>query len=332
MNNSFTVQSSPFQLFFVRITTWNFIIYSLITLTGAVANGLLLLAAFKDPLKCFRSPTSYFVVNLAVSDFLNSLILFTELCLSLTHYGSVYGLPTLALNIYLPFFNFVFLLTFPSVFSVAVERFLAISRPLWHKVHLTRQVCRRWLTVLWIVNILYTGLTHAFYYKEFPMISQICELSYPSFFFMATLFINFYAYVSIRRHNEGLPTNDSSSENYRHTTEARLKSHNRFLFTVFIINITLVFCILPTLIILYFMTEEDDHGFGFSTNVILSVFFTALDILYILNSSGNPFVYIWRLPKYRRTFFVLYCERYTVLATFSCSECAISMCSEKARK
>ena len=35
---------------------------------GAVSNVLLLVAFIKDPLKCFRNPGTYLVMNLSVSD------------------------------------------------------------------------------------------------------------------------------------------------------------------------------------------------------------------------------------------------------------------------
>jgi hypothetical protein len=33
------------------------------------------------------------------------------------------------------------------------------------------------------------------------------------------------------------------------------------------------------------------------------------DTLFFLNMAVNPFLYIWRLPKYRKTFLLMYCCR-----------------------
>jgi hypothetical protein len=33
------------------------------------------------------------------------------------------------------------------------------------------------------------------------------------------------------------------------------------------------------------------------------------DTLLFLNMAVNPFLYIWRLPKYRKTFLLMYCCR-----------------------
>ncbi len=52
--------------------------YSVIPLTticilGVVSNGLLLVAFFKDPIKCFRNSAKHFVMNLSISDCLTCL-------------------------------------------------------------------------------------------------------------------------------------------------------------------------------------------------------------------------------------------------------------------
>lgn len=150
-----------------EIKTWNFIVYILIALTGAVANVLLLLAIVKDPLKCFRNPMSWFIANLAFSDLLNALLNVEELCVALTSYESMLCLPGVTpIRINISVYIFVFALTFPSVFSLALERYFAIARPLWHKVHISPRVCRIWIALLWLVNLVYVGFHIQF--TKFP--------------------------------------------------------------------------------------------------------------------------------------------------------------------
>ena len=43
------------------------------TLVTALGNGLLLLAIWKDPFKTFRTPNTFFVIGLAVADFLTGI-------------------------------------------------------------------------------------------------------------------------------------------------------------------------------------------------------------------------------------------------------------------
>ena len=43
------------------------------TLVTALGNGLLLLAIWKDPFKTFRTPNTFFLIGLAVADFLTGI-------------------------------------------------------------------------------------------------------------------------------------------------------------------------------------------------------------------------------------------------------------------
>ena len=305
VNFSSTELDPTDYLLFGNGTTWSFTVYALISITGIIANVFLLLAIFKDPLKCFSTPTTYFIVNLAVSDLLNLAVCLTCVFLIQTKYG---GLNELAWNITLLSWEITFNLTFPSVFSLALGRCLAVSRPLWHRVRITSRVSRIWLVAVWLFNLVFT-LTSYFMYKY---ISSSQSLFYGLMFLLITLFVYIFAYFSIRWQHKAKVTDDTMSEQVRRTINARLKIQNRFLFTVFIINGTLILGLLPILI---------DYGcelrFGQSlsdilnrSNTLTAVVLIVMDILFLINFAVNPFIYYWRLPKYRKTFFAFFdCRR-----------------------
>ena len=83
----------------------------------------------------------------------------------------------------------------------------------------------------------------------------------------------------------------------------RLRNQNRFLTTVLIVNIILMFGIIPSVIGSHL---KDMLGEGTLSTSVAVLFYTA-DIFFFINMASNPFLYIWRLPKYRKTFFVMYC-------------------------
>ena len=56
------------------LTLLSAISLSIISVITVVGNGILCLAMYKDPLKCFRSSPMLFVANLAVADFLTGFI------------------------------------------------------------------------------------------------------------------------------------------------------------------------------------------------------------------------------------------------------------------
>ena len=299
VNFSSTELDPTDYLLFGKGTTWSLTVYALILITGIIANGFLLLAMFKDPLKCFSTPTTYFIVNLAVSDLFNLATCLTVVFLVQIKYGN-----GSVVKLWETLWELIFNLTFPSVFSLALERCLALSLPLWHRVRITSRVCRIWLAAVWLFNLVFT-LTSYFMY-------EYTSIFYGLIFLSMTLFVYIFAYVSIRRQHKATVTDDSISERVRRTIKARLKNQNRFLFTVFIINGILIVGLLPTLIdftcmLRFGQTLSDILN---RSNTLTAVVLNMMDILFFINFAVNPFIYCWRLPKYRKTFFAFFdCRR-----------------------
>ena len=50
------------------------IFFALVSLVAAVGNGLLLVTIWKDPFKAFRTLITFFIIGLAVADFLTVII------------------------------------------------------------------------------------------------------------------------------------------------------------------------------------------------------------------------------------------------------------------
>ena len=295
------------RIFFADITTWNFVVYLLISVTGTLANVLLILAFFKDPLKCYHDATSCFIINLSLSDLLNLLFSMEELILSRTQYGSIYGLPPLISTINWAIFEFAAFLTFPSTFVLALERSLAIIYPLWHKVHITPSTCYIWLTIVWLFCCVFAGVQFTLVYKDQLYITKYSLMLPSAFFSVLTLIFYCISCMSIQKQRLATRNENSISEIYRHSIEARLRTQNQFLFTVFIINTGLISALVPTIVITYYIDGNSEIIDKPST--VLVGLFHAVDILLHFNFGANPFIYIWRLQKYRKTFFAMYWRR-----------------------
>ena len=149
-----------------------------------------------------------------------------------------------------------------------------------------------YIAVVWLINGIFTAI------YSVGTTQTGLPSAYPSVFYLTTVFIYLLAYISIRRQRFSLLTDTTKSDTVKRMMELRLRNQNRFLTTVFIINVVLIFGIIPTVIGSHFM-------FSSERTVSTSFFIIAL-ILFFLNLAANPFLYIWRLPKYRRTFFVMY--------------------------
>ena len=171
--------------------------------------------------------------------------------------------------------------------------------PLWHRVKVTSRVCYTSIAVVWLLNGIVTGISMLPDLDIFFFVITV----YQGVSYLTTVIIYFLAYLSIRKQHLSLTTDSSRSESVRRMIEIRLHNHNCFLTTIFIVNIVLTFGIIPTIgSYLKYSSEEGIH----STTSAAILFYVA-DILFLVNIGFNPFLYIWRLPKCRKTFFVTYC-------------------------
>ncbi len=298
-NNSvnFTDHFEYCEPFLGTIVTWNLTVYLSIMVIAAIANVLLLLAIYKNPLKCFRNPTTYFIANVAIADLLSSLFHFEEVLVTQTTYGSTFCFPGAWGTINSAILEFVYLLIFPSVAVLALERYVSIAYPLWHQVKVTSRLCYICIAVVWLINGIFTAI-----FSVGTIQTGLLLTAYSSVFYLTTVFIYLLAYISIRRQRFSLSTDITKSETVKRMMKLRLRNQNRFLTTVFIINVVLIFGIMPTVIGSNFMFTSEG-----TVSSSVEMFFIITLILFFLNMAANPFLYVWRLPKYRRTFFVMYC-------------------------
>ena len=91
---------------------------------GVISNVLLLVAFIKDPLKCFRNSGTYLVINLSVSDCLTSLLcLLSNVIVRISSH-----------LILLYFSHWTCVVSFVSIASISIDRFLMVTSPIKHHI------------------------------------------------------------------------------------------------------------------------------------------------------------------------------------------------------
>jgi hypothetical protein len=294
---NFTGDFEYCEIFVGDIVPWSLTVYLSIIVIATIANVLLLFAIYKDPLNCLRNPSAYFIANLSIADLLNSLFHFEELLVSQTTYKSTFCLPGAWGTFHMIFGGFIYSLTSPSVTVLALERYVSVAHPLWHQVKVTSRLCCTWIVVLWLFNCVVATTTAYFF-------NVLIVVGYPSVFYLTTVLVYLLAFVSIRKKHLSLETDTSKSEIIKQMIKLRLRNQNCFLTTVLIVNIILMFGMIPTLIVWPFKNMVREGTLSATT---VAVLFYTVDISFLINVASNPFLYIWRLPKYRKTFFNMYC-------------------------
>ncbi len=291
----------------VEIKPWSFVYYLVVTTITILANGLLIFAMFKDPLKCFLNTTSYFIFHLAFSDLLNSLLLMEESLLWLTKFRSINGLPRAYRIVNTLLLEVAFFANPLSILSLALERCLSIVFPLWHKVNVTTGVCRIWLVMIWVSGGLWVGIRYflVIYLKQERAYKVMATLV-TVIFVLATLICYSAGAFIVRKGRLALKQDTAISKAAQKAADVRLRNENCFLRTIFIIFLVFLLGVIPSMVCFWFMVsiERRNHVIMYTMNVS--------DMMLALNYAVNTFIYLWRLPKYRKTFQVLYCRKNTV--------------------
>ncbi len=252
MNSSEEEVIKFIPVFYVEIKTWSFVYYLVVTTITILANGLLIFAMLKDPLKCFLNTTSYFICYLAFSDLLCSLILMEESLLWLTKFGGVKGLPRAFKILNSLVFEVVFFTSPASIFSLASERCLGIVFPLWHKVKMTTGVCRIWLAMIWVSGALLVGIRYILliYFEQERAYKVMANLG-SGMFVVGTLICYSVCAFTVRKRRLALKQDTAISKATQKLAEVRLRNEDRFLRTMFIIFLGFLLGVIPSMVCLW---------------------------------------------------------------------------------
>ena len=82
-----------------------------------------------------------------------------------------------------------------------------------------------------------------------------------------------------------------------------VKNQNNFLNTILIVTLFVIVGLFPSVIYTFTMQTAPEYS------IAMELLFGTFDIFNLLNYAVNPFLYFWRLQKYRKAFLVLYWKK-----------------------
>ena len=253
---------------------------------GFVVHVMLLVAFVKDPLKCFRNSATYLVASLAVSD------MTVSISLPLADYLERNGFS------YLRDFCFVAIMSsFLTIFSISVDRYLMVVHPFKHRSLINGKRMIVWIISIWIIGF---GLVFTKRFIKDVTINRLFHAAVEIGLIFLAAFIYAITYASLKKQSKFLTTQDTSANR---SLEARILKEKRFLKTIIIVCFVAITTPSPFII----LNEVVGKSNSLNTNTMQVIFSSNL-LLFTINFVVNPFIYIWRLPKYRKTFSVLYCK------------------------
>lgn len=276
---------------------------SIIAVITIFGNGLLLLAIITDPFKSFRTPTTLFVVGLAVADFITGAVVDPLTAfVNIASYLKLYRDPGIykvfqncvQVNVHVSFItmNASFLILLALTFC----QYLAISFPHKHRGLVTRLSAMITLCVVAIYSVLFSLL------PEFNVPRRLkLEIdTHLNTNAVAVILIQFYLllYLAYRVHLKrvsGLDETDAA-RNRRREQEREFTAVNLLLVT-FLLIFTLPSMILWNLTLYKFY---DIGSLSYDQRLRVDLARTLIFDILVMKFALDPCIYAWRLSKYRQ--------------------------------
>ena len=242
---------------------------------GISSHLMLLICLVKDPLKCFRNSATYLITNLAFSDFISCV------------FGSIeiLDLSEEMRNVVSYISKTAMFASLPSIFSIAIDRYIFTVHPFKHRVLLNGRRIAIWIVSIWLLS-----LCLLVKYLAFDMNQMDNKIYDATFIIIAVITSLMYVFIYFSLRQQDISEQNRSGN--RALQEAFVK-------TIMIVAFIQIFTLVPTSV--YCLI----HGWADDFSVVNLIFFQ----MYFINFAINPFLYIWRLKNYRETFRLILCRK-----------------------
>ncbi|XP_078361365.1 uncharacterized protein LOC144645684 [Oculina patagonica] len=273
------------------------------------SNVLLLLTIFKDPLKCFRTPATYFIVALALVDLMTGLFIepfyVMHRVARYLKWTATPGEPYDTLKQIGQWLSYVGLnSSFLLVLGLILTQYIAITYPHQYRSVVTT---RRVLKCVGLSLVYFTGFmllqfigvpTQTLYQVDLHLHSTLITI----FLILssAMLLRSYCQYSKASRRLVGARSHenrDASRSQMDRTSEKQFTIVTLLLSGIFIV------CTLPHIITLHikFYTKQETQ----QESLDLSAAITIGDEMMFVKVALDAFIYAWRLTKYRRSLKIL---------------------------
>jgi hypothetical protein len=280
--------------------TFAWIFCLLVALTAFFGNAALLFAVYRDPLRCFKTrASSVFTISLAAFDLLTGFVYAVWYIANLSRSPVT---KETAMEFIINFVHVKGQCAFLTVLALAVDRYIAVAYAVRYKKIVTRRKLILWTILIWGYSFIFTTVVNILDQQKSDEVlvdvaSYMHLASHVEIVLVLVAVTTLYvaSFKSLRKHGRKLRS--SGKVNIERKAQY-LKSEKEFAMAILLTMIILVCTVTPHTIFMIIKLSKGLCPHCTSSKDYLRFSYLSEGI-YLILFAANPFVYAWRLPKFR---------------------------------
>ncbi len=185
-----------------------------------------------------------------------------------------------------------------SIASISIDRFLLVAYPIKHHIFMKGKVIILWLAAIWIVSCT-IPLIRLFYDHKSNERTAVHIFDVSMIITSAVTYC--FTYWKLRKQAKNIALQNSRESRAQ---EIRILKEKKFLNTIILITCVAFLCIVPSMV--FFQIYD---SLCWWNDIFIEIFRRIFTFILYTNFAVNPIIYVIRLPKYRKTFYLLYWRR-----------------------
>ena len=274
----------------------------ILSILAFVFNALLLLVLFYDPFRQFRTPSTVFVANLAIADILTGILTSLRTMFLYSRFDSFRSI-----GHRIAFLSFwAMQCSLFTVLFITGERVLAVLNPIKFKMLVTK--CRTFYLSLgtWVLSVLNFNISNIFNDRSYNLtVLVVCVFNLLAISLTVTGYFALYKLLRKKQDEMNQYVVPESGQSGSDTSSLRQKQkafneNKKLVSTFLIVTIVLIVTMAPVMSLI-----AATLFCSFTCRVHIHIVLSMYEPLTIINFVVNPIIYAFRLPQYRKAFWVV---------------------------
>lgn len=264
-----------------------------LTFVTIAGNSLICYAILKDPFHELRTPFSFLILSLAITDLLVGILM--DPISTVFHLTEALEIDLVDIRILHIFYFILSTASIMSLGALTIDRYVAVIYPLNYKNYLSSKKCMYLTLVIWLVSI---GLSMVYFKFGYIFYSLIFASTTVLLTFLVLLFVYVSIYKRLHTQVKLLSRQRASSKQVSRVNKKKLSSlkwEAKVTKALVLVLLAYILCFAPACIIIYIL--------NFCRTCSCEFIHWLRDLQFVIvlmNSAINPYLYAWRMPQFKK--------------------------------